>query len=283
MSGENAYHINLVEENADQDGSDEGDLTLMPWCYHNLFTIISIVAVLWVIHRLVLGTQPKWFAYMMYLYTKYEFVQFEEVKKDHFASLSSVVSHDPELRKKKEIRILEIGVGTGVNFAHYPEGTHLVGVDRNLHFKSYWEENRKQFPNIYSGEMLTTSAENIEAVADNSVDVVVITLVLCSVPKIDPILKEVLRVLAPGGKFYFMEHIAEFDPEKHGLRKMMQDVLTYLYVWPFIYDGCCLNRDMLPNIKKAGFSSVEAEKYYAPVPNIIFDVERPNLKGIATK
>lgn len=49
----------------------------------------------------------------MHLCTKDEFLPLEEVKRDHFASMSFIVSHDPELRKKKAIRILEIGVGTG--------------------------------------------------------------------------------------------------------------------------------------------------------------------------
>ena len=50
----------------------------------------------------------------MHFCTKDEFPEIEEVKKEHFASMSSIVSNDPELIKKKSIRILEIGVGTGI-------------------------------------------------------------------------------------------------------------------------------------------------------------------------
>lgn len=158
----------------------------------------------------------------------------------------------------------------------------------------------------------------MDMVKDNSVDVVVVTLVLCSVDKVEATLKEILRVLTPvsergsgceseskkeyanytflwwvcistsfhsqGGKFYFMEHIAEFDLKKNWLRRKLQHVLTHwIPVWPFIFDGCCLDRDTLPAIQQAGFSSVHAQKYYAPVPNFLFEIESPNLKGVATK
>ncbi|XP_069156276.1 thiol S-methyltransferase TMT1A-like isoform X2 [Procambarus clarkii] len=232
--------INMVqEEDLSEGDDDENDrLTLTWWRGDDLTTIITILAVLWLLKKIIFGTQRRWFAYVMHMCTKDVFVQLEEVKKDHFASLSFVVSHDPELRKQNAIKILEIGVGTG---------------------------------------------DNMEMIGDNSVDVVVMTLVLCSVDNADQILREVLRVLAPGGKFYFMEHIAEFDLERHSLRRRLQDVFTWLRVWPFIFDGCCLNRDMLPNIQRAGFSSVDAHKYYAPVPSFLFDLERPNLKGVAVK
>lgn len=157
----------------------------------------------------------------------------------------------------------------------------------------------------------------MDVLKDNSVDVVVVTLVLCSLDKVEATLKEIVRVLTPvrvnerggmrkreyanyfsmvgiyfnrsslhsqGGKFYFMEHIAEFDLKKHWLRRKLQHVFTHwIPVWPFIFDGCCLDRDTLPAIQKAGFSSVHAQKYYAPVPNFIFEIESPNLKGVATK
>lgn len=81
-----------------------------------------------------------------------------------------------------------------------------------------------------------------------------------------------------------MEHITEFDVKNKWWRRQLQNVLTHwLPVWPFVFDGCQLDRDMLPNIQNTGFSKVEAEKYYAPVPHWVFDVEKPNLKGVATK
>lgn len=55
----------------------------------------------------------RWFAFAMHQFTKNKSIKLEEVKKDLFASLGSIVSHDPELRKNNAIKILEVGVGTG--------------------------------------------------------------------------------------------------------------------------------------------------------------------------
>lgn len=264
-----------------RDSQADGEKMMKSWFSDNLISIIIVLALFWLIKKIVFGTQRRWFSYVMHLCTKDEFVQLEEVKKDHFASLSTIVSHDPQLRKQKVIKILEIGVGTGVNFPHYPDGSHVVVVDPNPHFQSYFDANRKKFPNIHSEGIIVTTGDKMEMISDNSVDVVVMTLVLCSVDNIDEVLREILRVLAPGGKYYFMEHIAEFDLKKHWLRRKLQDAFSWL--WSFIFDGCRLNCDVLPNIQRAGFSSVDAQKYYAPVPSVIFDLERPNLKGIAVK
>ncbi|KAK4303936.1 hypothetical protein Pmani_024090 [Petrolisthes manimaculis] len=268
----------VVNEN---DKEDVGWL----WWGNQANTIILLVLVfLWILKKLIFATQHRWFAYVMHLCTKDEFEPLEEVKRDHFASMSSIISQDPELRKKNAIKILEIGVGTGVNLAHYPKGSHLVVVDPNPNFKSYYDSNKEKFSNILTEEFFVTTGDDMGMIDEGSVDVVVVTLVLCSVNNIGKVLREILRVLAPGGKFYFMEHIVEFDVKKHWWRRQMQDIFTHwLPVWPIVFDGCQLNRDMLPDIQKAGFSKVEAEKYYAPVPHWVFDPERPNLKGVATK
>lgn len=251
-----------------------------------LYIVVGVVSVLWLVRRIAYATQSWWFPWVMHICTKDIFPELEEVKKEHFTSMSSIVSKDPELCKKKSIRILEIGVGTGVNFAHYPAGSHLVVVDPNPNFKHYYDANRKQFPHIKAEDFFVTTGDRMEAVKDSSVDVVVVTLVLCSLPlnTVAATLKEIQRVLVPGGKFYFMEHIAEFDLKKYWWRRKLQDLFTYwIPVWPFIFDGCCLDRETLPAIQQAGFSAVHAQKYYAPIPSILFDPERPNLKGIATK
>lgn len=263
---------------------EEESISLMTCLYSHLNTITYIFVVLWAIKKIIVATKNRWSAYVMHICTKDEFVQLEEVKKDHFKSLSTVISNEPELRKKNAIRILEIGPGTGVNFAHYPEGTHLVVIDPNPHYKDYYYDNINKFQHIHPEEFHVATGEDMSMVPDNSIDVVIVTLVLCTVKDVDKVLQEIKRVLAPGGKFYFMEHITEFDLDKHAFRRKLQHVFThYIPVWPFIFDGCVLDRDPLPNIEKVGFSKVEAERYYAPVPNVLFDPEKPNLKGVATK
>lgn len=95
--------------------------------------------------------------------------------------------------------------------------------------------------------------------------------------------KIISTLVLQGGKFFFMEHIREFDDDKHWLRCRIQDILTVSGIWPFLFDGCCLNRELLPSIEAAGFSSVDAQKIYAPTDSFIFQVIKPHLKGVATK
>merc|ERR1712002_112740 len=178
------------------------------------------------------------------------------MKKDLFASLGSVVSHDPELQKVGAIKILEIGVGNGMNFAHYPEGTRLTVVDPNPHFEQYYNKNKKKFSNIHSEKFLLTTGEDMDMIPDSSIDVVVVTLVFCSVQDTEKILRNILRILTPGGKFYLYEHIKEFDTENHSTRLLIQNILTTTRIWPFLLDECCLDRDMLDSLKNAGFFKV---------------------------
>lgn len=261
----------------------EVDHLIATWIGSNLPYLLLTFLVIWFIKKHTADIRHRWFAFLMYQLTKEKDAKVEEVKKDLFASLGSITSHDPELRKENAIKILEIGVGTGVNFSHYPNGSHLVVVDPNPYFRKYYNDNRKKFPNIRSEDILVTAGEQMDEVPDKSVDVVVMTLVLCSVSEIEKILQQILRVLVPGGKFYFLEHIREFDPVKYSAREKLQDFLTKSGIWPFLFDGCCLNRDMLDVIKRAGFSKVDGVRFYAPISNFFFKLIKPHLKGIAEK
>lgn len=261
----------------------EIDHFIAVWITNNSLTIALGLVIIWVLVRKGTDLRHRWFAFLMYQFTKEKDAKIEEVKKDLFSSLASVVSHDPELRKDKRIKILEIGVGTGVNFSHYPDGTHLVVVDPNPHFIKYYNANRKNFPKINSEDIIVTTGEKMGAVQDGSVDVVVMTLVLCSVSETEKIMQEILRILVPGGKFYFLEHIREFDAEKYFWRQKIQDFLTASRLWPFLFDGCCLNRDMLSCIESSGFSKVDGERFYAPISNVFFHLIKPHLKGVAEK
>lgn len=208
---------------------------------------------------------------------------FVAFKKKAFADIVKVKSKLPEMQKLGSVKILELGVGTGTNFQFYPQECHLVVVDPNPHFAKYYNENRSKFPQIKSEEIIVSTGEEMNMVADESVDVVVISLVLCSVGDTKQILKQVLRVLVPGGKFFFIEHIREWDSEKHRGRQICQDLLTMTWVWPTLFDGCELNRETLKHIEAAGFSDVKAQKLYAPIDHPLFKIVNSQLLGYATK
>jgi len=95
------------------------------------------------------------------------------------------------------IVVLEIGSGSGANFQYYPEGAHIICVERNSMFEAPLRASLKQRPGIEISQFLLTSAENMRDVASNSVDAVVSTKVLCSIGDVDKCLQEILRVLKP--------------------------------------------------------------------------------------
>lgn len=273
----------------------EVDYNIAKFIGDNWLLIIGAIIALYFLRKIFNDLRHRYFAWFMNMMTKTKSKKIEEMKSDHFKSLSSVVSQNPELRKENAIKILEIGVGTGTNFAFYPENSRLVVVDPNPHFTSYYNDNRSKFSNIHSEEIIVCGGEDMDMVESNSVDVVVMTLVLCSVLDMEKCLQQIVRVLAPGGKFYFIEHVREFDSENHGTRQKMQDFLSTFKIWPTLFDGCYLDRKTLEVVKEAGFSSVEGENLYAPlgqidkpglaanIQNFIFQVVVPHAKGIATK
>lgn len=93
--------------------------------------------------------------------------------------------------------ILEIGSGTGANFAFFPEGSSVIALDPNRHMEKYLKNNADKFPTITIKKVVTGIAENMVEIQDNSVAVVVCTLTLCSVQDIPKVLQEVKRVLKP--------------------------------------------------------------------------------------
>ncbi|XP_037079761.1 methyltransferase-like protein 7A [Pollicipes pollicipes] len=215
---------------------------------------------------------------------------FESTKKELFSSLKAVKSAHLELQKKNALNILEVGVGTGTNLEYYPAGSRLLCVDPNAAFEKYFRRECEQKaahldPDI---QFVTERGESMPSVADSSVDVVVITLVLCSVSHLDQMLREILRVLVPGGKFYFFEHIGD---EPGTWRRRIQNALSDSGLWPLLFDGCVLNRDVEPVLTAVGFSAIEhhtvlvAENKARPrsSPSVVVSPVNPILYGVATK
>ncbi|XP_068248931.1 thiol S-methyltransferase TMT1A-like [Palaemon carinicauda] len=272
--------VETGEVNADL---PSGGCLIKMLCDNALFIAGFVVVVAIVAKFKLKDWRQRWFAAFCDSMSKHVDAKREIMKNDLFASMQTHQSHDPELRKINAIKVLEIGVGTGMNFAHYPEGTRLTVIDPNPHFKQYYNENRKKFPNIHSEDIIQTTGEDMDMIPDNSIDVVVVTLVFCSVQDTIKILKNILRILAPGGKFYFYEHIKEFNPKKHPIRSLLQTILTKTCIWPFMLDECCLDRDMLHALENAGFSKVEAERFYVEIDHFVFQIIEPSLKGVAVK
>lgn len=194
-----------------------------------------------------------------------------------------------EMKKGEKINILEIGAGPGANFKYFNRDAVVQSVEPNLHFAKYFEENRAKYPNLEIKDIKEGFGEDLASagIADNSVDAVVMTLVLCSVQDQQECLQEIMRVLKDGGKFFYLEHIIGGDGS---YTKALQKLLMTGGFWSFMADGCCLDRDTDRQVLTAGFDKVDQKKFELPIPSgapITFKmfgpILRPHVMGVATK
>ena len=99
----------------------------------------------------------------------------------------------------RPVHVLEIGSGTGANFAYYLEGTTVSCLDPVPQFNEKMTQNASHFPLIHLGELHRGFAEDMSVIKSGSNDAVVSKLMMCSVRNIDKCMQEILRVLRPVG------------------------------------------------------------------------------------
>ena len=157
-----------------------------------------------------------------------------------------------ELLAGLEGRVVELGPGTGVNLEHLPADVEWHGVEPSEPMRAAlldrWKGLRSDAPSFVGLENGYVHLPTAFA------DVVLATLVLCSVPDLAHTLREVRRILRPGGRFVFLEHVAA--PGGTWTRRL-QGIATPL--WRHLADGCRLDRDTGAAIHAAGFERVELE------------------------
>ena len=174
-----------------------------------------------------------------------------------------------ELIPFAEGRVLEIGVGSGLNFPHYSDISQLIALEPSEELLAFAEEMSREpeFPS----EMLKASAEDIP-LESNTFDTVVMTWTLCSVA--DPIsaLSEIKRVIKPGGKVIFAEHGQSPDQNIRTWQKRINPV------WSQVAGGCQLNKEIEILYESAGFKFKSIEKGYLEGPKFA----TYNYRGIAT-
>ena len=184
---------------------------------------------------------------------------------------SYLAGHKSRLFSDLSGTVLEIGPGAGSNLHHLPRtGLKWIGVDPNpfMNHQIVKEADRLGV----DIELRPGTAENLPA-EDGSVDFVISTFVLCSVMDQESALEEVLRVLMPGGKLLFIEHVAA----KRGtwLRRIQSLVKP---LWRRMGDGCHPDRETRAALKLAGFAALHVEEFAAPLP-----IVRPHIAGSAVK
>ncbi len=164
-----------------------------------------------------------------------------------------------------EGRILELGVGTGKNLVFYPENKHLIAVDISLKMIRRAREKKPDYLNVSFAIM---NAEELALLSD-SFDGIVTTFVFCSVFQPVNGLKELKRVLKPGGTALFLEHVR---PGNKVLAKLF-DLLNPVVVRIF---GANINRTTTRNIKMAGFEIEEEHNLRRDIVKLIIARKKLN-------
>ncbi|AIF70126.1 type 11 methyltransferase [Palaeococcus pacificus DY20341] len=189
-------------------------------------------------------------------------------KYDRFSKIYDLFESPMEMRafskyRKKALslakgKVLEIGIGTGKNLPYYPKDVEVVGIDFSKGMLEKAEKRRKEL-GLKNVKLLLMDAQNMEF-EDNTFDTVVSTFVFCTVP--DPIkgLKEAYRVLKPGGKAIFLEHMKSESRLLNIPLYIMDPIMRTLV-------GTSMLRETQKNIEKAGFRIEKVE-------NLFFDIVR---------
>ncbi|MCO4744203.1 MAG: class I SAM-dependent methyltransferase [Proteobacteria bacterium] len=142
--------------------------------------------------------------------------------------------------------VLEIGVGTGLNAAIYDVDklTSLVGIEPDPHMLKRAQPRFDALP--VKTELVQTGAEEMPF-DDASFDAIVLTFTLCTIPDVDAALREMYRVLKPGGAVFFAEHTLS----DHGPMQGFQNLINP--VWGVFSGGCNVNRNAVELLRDGGF------------------------------
>jgi len=167
--------------------------------------------------------------------------------------------------------VLEIGPGTGVNLVYLPVGIRWIGIEPNKFMHGYLKELGLKLG--LSIQIRLGTAEQLP-VADNSIDNVISTQVLCSVADPARVLSEIRRVLKPGGRFLFVEHVAAAPGT--GLRRWQRLARP---ISALIGDGCHPDRETWTDIEQAGFALIQLEHF--EIGSAV--LRKPHIAGVAMK
>jgi ubiquinone/menaquinone biosynthesis C-methylase UbiE len=152
-------------------------------------------------------------------------------------------------------KVLEIGVGPGVNFVHYDPTrvSKLYALEPNPGMNRLAEPQRRR--TRLDVEFLDLPGERIP-LEDATIDTVVSTFTLCTIPGVVEAIRGIERVLKPTGKFIFFEHGRAPDPKVRRWQKWSEPILYW------VCEGCHVTRDIPSLITQGGFLIEQMETAY---------------------
>ena len=158
-------------------------------------------------------------------------------------------------------RVVEIGAGTGLNIAHYPDGiAELVLAEPEPAMRRRLVRRLRRHARV--ARILDAPAEHLP-LADGSVDTVVSTLVLCTVDEPERALREIARVLCPDGQLLFIEHVRATSR----FLAACQD--TLVHPWRHFAGGCLCNRPTIELMRACGFTVAADDGVWRGMPPIV--------------
>jgi len=158
-------------------------------------------------------------------------------------------------------RVLEVGIGSGLNLPFYGGGvSEVYGIDPSAQLLKM--AARKTDGRAFAVHLLRESAEQI-SLPGASIDTVVLTWALCTIPDAHRALREMRRVLKPGGRLIFAEHGLSPDRKVQAWQQRLNPL------WRRIAGGCNINRRIDELLVSAGFKIAELQNSYLPGPRIL--------------
>lgn len=155
--------------------------------------------------------------------------------------------------------ILEVGVGTGKNFAYYPPDARITALDFSPEMLK--QAARKKAKKNVAVDLNLMDVQSL-CYADNSFDTVVATFVFCSVPMPLKGLKELHRVCKPGGQVLLLEHVLSSKPLAAKIMNVVNPIVLKLF-------GANINRNTLRNVKASGFAWVRVDDSSSDIVKLI--------------
>jgi SAM-dependent methyltransferase len=159
--------------------------------------------------------------------------------------------------------VVELGSGVGANLRYLPPGARLIAIEPNRYMHTRLRRAaRRRGVDL---DIHSVVGERID-LPDASVDTVISSLVLCTVRDPAAVLREVRRILRPGGRFSFAEHVVA---KRHTPTRWLQRLARRPWAWMF--EGCSCERDLASVIAAAGFASVDVKPYRIHSPFVPFN------------